>query len=1275
MREIMRAVVKVKPMGGKGASRVARYIAESKLDPVREGKRRPLFSDRDGDPAGSDDRTYRKADRYLSGGRGAPLKKNLIHFSVSFREEDFKRLGASDDERKGRLRDVTREAMAGVQDDLNVASWRWIAGIHLNTLHPHIHIVGHKEVTDRETALPRRLGKLPKWMLPHKERESDTAIQPVDGGIAGHFIAALNRGQERAREAERAREDIAMSPNKTKKSISRKAVSVRKAEFYRKDEARRRANPPWLDRMLEIASRNPSLGGRELTLDILGRESRLEPKHVEPNSTDDRVREEPNPTDDIRSAFANGGLDNSDYRTPRDQAAWLGEYSKSLRDLYERGAEVKGDTLIIPAEEHEVPDERDHIRVISISHAFEKIRDPKLAMEFHSLARAIAGESADTGTEIKFFKQYYDLIELDAEGNRLDRQDNNYEKERIAALDRTLGEMRFLAGEMARLETKVSLDIVPSIMERSHVYRHIQDYERASEFYSLAQVIAGPDADLQKETQVFSYYYGKLERDDAGHLLTPENEAGRLQAIDRTAAEMRHAIEQKAEIPEYDGIAHAVVSLDEAAEREDRHEEDEEHSFIDDAIDYGAGDDTDDLDGPEYEYTIEEAYGEREAEAAAWQFNTAARKVNLKQLSFPGGLAPATKEWLIEFKIPEIDKRIENGASLIDKKDKDGAVLEKGILSDINRLVQPERVEMLRRVSEAAGVRGDEALVRAPNTNDIAEARRILLELCAHEKSELERRRELRSRLDSNDERDPGEARTRVDTGSSYVFNGNTAARLGHIERFIDGVQKNQVEPAAGRRSIRPSDSSLYVSLSSDDEAPRLPAGNIRVYDAIEKMATGAKLQLSTWIGRDGPALINGFTEKEYDYRVKIAGFLRSYVQERLRDPETRIAHDNEDFRIARNALDRARDYGELNRTAYAFMSRNEREGRLLSEQERQLLFYGRTPDHYKPQMRELRQAWGLPREGREQALRDGRLPPSATLIKMTDELESRRNVESVRQYQKSLTTPPEQMRNPGRLPLYQMHKKLLGHERDYLFHLTEEMKRYLPGKEPPVREAEKSPDEAATGRAFGEAPNESKSYKEYLASLGEIKRRLLEEAVSRLNNDRGSINHAEQVRVHNRACDLAWERLTSEEVFSSRPSEQALRLSDVIAKLQEEAQPRARLATQVLDEFSKENIPSYANGRVPRDALEQLDPSLKDRYKQLKDYASRTRESCIVASRLSMGYGKRLKKLAPKSGWLIGSLLAMRSSPKHVMNVRDWTMRRRAITARHSVFVFVTKA
>jgi hypothetical protein len=1177
----MRAVVKVKPMGGKGVSRVARYIAESKLDPTREGERRPLFSDRENDLAVGDDRTYREADQYLTEGRGAPRKCDLIHFSVSFREEDFERLGADDDERKGRLREATREAMAEIQADLNVADWQWIAGIHINTPHPHVHIVVHKEVTDRKTALPRRLGKLPKRMLPHSERGKDGAIRSVNGGVAGHFIAALDLAQERAREAGRAREE--------------KVMALTAEQVHKEPDVKWITN--WL---METAYRNPSLAGRELAVEIIAREPELEPG--------ERIK----PAGDIKTALRNRSLDDSDYQTQIEQAGELSKHSKLLRDLYERGADVKGETLIIPAEEFEVPGEQDHIRVISISHAFGKFRnDPKTAVEFHSLARAIAGETADTRTEIEVFKRYYDLIESDALGRRLDRHGNDYERARAAALERTLAEMRLLAGEMAKLETRESIDIVPSITERSYVYRHIQDYERASEYYSLAQAIAGPEADLQRETQVFSYYYGKLEMDDAGHRLAPDNEAGRIEAVERTLTEMRRSVEREPEIPEYAVTPQAIVSFDETPGREGNHDE-EDDSFTDIAADYDAGDDTDDLDGPEYEYTLEEAYGEREAEAAAWQFNTAARKVNLsgERLRFPAGLTAATREWLIEKKRPEIDRRIENGASLYDKRDKDDSVEERGILSDANRLIRPERDEMLRRVSNTAGLAwyDDGGQVRPPDSYELAEARRILIELSVHERGEMERRRTLRSQLEAGDRREPAEDRSGVVSDRSHVFNEYTANRLARTEKLIEGLQKGLGADGEWQESARHSDSRLYVSVSTHNNAPHLPVPNIRVYDAIEKMATGAKLQLSTWVGKDGPALINGFTEKEYDYRVKVAGFLKSYIHERLRDPETRLIHDNEIFRNARKSLNQARTPEELNRKAYDFMSKNERRETPLGEQERWLLFNGRVPDHYMPEMAELRLTWGLSREGREQALRDGRLPMAPALKTMLDELESRRNVESVRQYQKALMTPPEEMRNPGRLPLYQMHKKLLGHERDYVYHLAEEMKKRLPSKERPDRTAAKGAEEAMR-RAFGEVPQESKSYKEYIASLAEIKQRLLEEAVSRLNNGEGVINSIEQTRIHNRACNLAWERLAAEEVFSSRPSELALRLSDTIAELQQETQPRARLAAQALEEFAKENIPSYANGRAPRDVLERLEPSLRERYEQLKDFASRSRE------------------------------------------------------------------
>ncbi len=81
------------------------------------------------------------------------------------------------------------------------------------------------------------------------------------------------------------------------------------------------------------------------------------------------------------------------------------------------------------------------------------------------------------------------------------------------------------------------------------------------------------------------------------------------------------------------------------------------------------------------------------------------------------------------------------------------------------------------------------------------------------------------------------------------------------------------------------------------------------------------------------------------------------------------------------------------------------------------------------------------------------------------------------------------------------------------------------------------------------------------------------------------------------------------QEVLDPQPSETAVRLSETIAKLQEEVQPRAALATRVLEEFSSKNIDGYKDGRVPQKALDKLEPHVREKYRQLNDYAQKTRE------------------------------------------------------------------
>ncbi len=191
----MRAVIAIKSTGGQGASRATRYISERDRDPEREGARpRPLFSDRE------DVLTYRGADRLLSNGIGTPDKRDLIHMAVSFRQEDYDRLGVTDDERKERLREVAREAMSEVGAELRAKEMRWVAGIHLNTNHPHVHILINKEVKDLVTDKPRRVGRIPKELLAYREAYAG-GTRSVEGRIGRHFVTALDRQIERARES------------------------------------------------------------------------------------------------------------------------------------------------------------------------------------------------------------------------------------------------------------------------------------------------------------------------------------------------------------------------------------------------------------------------------------------------------------------------------------------------------------------------------------------------------------------------------------------------------------------------------------------------------------------------------------------------------------------------------------------------------------------------------------------------------------------------------------------------------------------------------------------------------------------------------------------------------------------------------------------------------------------------------------------------------------------------------------------------------------------
>lgn len=356
---------------------------------------------------------------------------------------------------------------------------------------------------------------------------------------------------------------------------------------------------------------------------------------------------------------------------------------------------------------------------------------------------------------------------------------------------------------------------------------------------------------------------------------------------------------------------------------------------------------------------------------------------------------------------------------------------------------------------------------------------------------------------------------------------------------------------------------------------------------------------------------------EERDEWFKVGGFIKAYVDERLRDPETRELNRSSKFRAAHAQISAAHTPKELSRAAERFLRENSERSQALRRhreepdqypvptplpldaRQRQLLFYGRSPEHFSPEMRELKFNWGLSREERAaqvELLREGQLEPSPTLKLMLRELGSRHSVKAVAHYQAAILN--EKLENPGKLNLRSLHESLAPHERNYLFDRVQERKQTLarsasPGQRIGADDAARDVNTvlAATNRAFGQLPGASGAYRDYMAAMGTVERQLLNEAVRRRGITAGderlvgelrplSITEAramlpvqEQTELRRRARNLAWESVAPPEVFARNPSPAALRLSDAIAYTQEHLQERARIAHAAREQFIRDQV------------------------------------------------------------------------------------------------------
>jgi hypothetical protein len=153
-------------------------------------------------------------------------------------------------------------------------------------------------------------------------------------------------------------------------------------------------------------------------------------------------------TDDLRGIF-----NVPEGRTRAEHAGLLNQTNQEARDLFERGATVYGETLIIPRLSAGAPDHNEQVRIGSLTHTVREFallvgeEEAKIkASEFVQLGNQIAGVTADGDTRLITFRAFYQEIKRDESGRYRARE------EQAAQLEPVLESMRVLAAAMGEQE-------------------------------------------------------------------------------------------------------------------------------------------------------------------------------------------------------------------------------------------------------------------------------------------------------------------------------------------------------------------------------------------------------------------------------------------------------------------------------------------------------------------------------------------------------------------------------------------------------------------------------------------------------------------------------------------------------------------------------------------------------------------------------------------------------------------------------------------------------
>src|ERR1041384_3411039 len=128
-------------------------------------------------------------------------KEDVLHYILSYSDgREYNLLSDDRGERRSEIARYVRSSLAAGFQEIGLGETRWIAGLHLNTDNPHIHLLLNKHALLRARQDLIRLSKLPAVLAPHHRLQPDGIRTFSSGTIIDTFAAQVDaRHRDRVR--------------------------------------------------------------------------------------------------------------------------------------------------------------------------------------------------------------------------------------------------------------------------------------------------------------------------------------------------------------------------------------------------------------------------------------------------------------------------------------------------------------------------------------------------------------------------------------------------------------------------------------------------------------------------------------------------------------------------------------------------------------------------------------------------------------------------------------------------------------------------------------------------------------------------------------------------------------------------------------------------------------------------------------------------------------------------------------------------------------------